>query len=91
MDRKAVARFIELTHELGGVEELYDVVEDRVELRNLAAENSAVASDLRGALIDWCREHGDEAIFDGGDLKQSPEDAADVSEFQVNRMGWRWH
>ncbi len=78
-------------HELGGVEELYDVVDDRNELRNLAGESPATVSALRGALIDWCREHGDEAIFDGDDLKQSPENSVDVAEFQVNRMGWRWY
>jgi arylsulfatase A-like enzyme len=78
-------------HELGGVEELYDEVEDPQELRNLGAERPAVVSELRGALTDWCRENGDEEIFDGSDLKVSPEDAAQVTAFEARRMGWRWY
>ncbi|MEN6643245.1 MAG: sulfatase-like hydrolase/transferase [Armatimonadia bacterium] len=78
-------------HELGGVEELYDEVEDPQELRNLAKERPEVVSELRGALVDWCRDNGDEEIFDGGDLKVSPEDAAQVNEFEARRMGWRWY
>ena len=78
-------------HELGGVEELYDVVEDRQELHNLARERPAVAAELRGALLDWCREYGDAALLDGAALKRSPEDAAAIRSFEAGRMGWRWY
>jgi len=78
-------------HELGGVEELYEVVEDPRELRNLAGERPEVVSELRGALLDWCREKGDDQMLDGGDLKQSDEHAADIDSFQAGRMGWRWY
>jgi arylsulfatase len=78
-------------HELGGVEELYDVEDDPQELRNLAATRPQVTRELRGVLLDWCRAEGDEAFLDGADLRTSPEDAAVVGGFQANRMGWRWY
>jgi len=78
-------------HELGGVEELYDVVEDRQELRNLARERVAVTAELRGVLRDWCREHGDAEMLEGADLKRSPEAAAVETAFRVGNMGWRWY
>jgi arylsulfatase len=78
-------------HELGGIEELYDVLEDPAELHNLAREKRVIVEELRGLLIDWCREFGDEAIFDGGDLKVSPEDTGAATEFSARHMGWRWY
>ena len=79
--------------ELGGTEELYDIVGDRAELRNLAGDPSfrAVTAELREVLITWCREHGDASMLDGEDLKSSPPQAAAVQEFQARRMGWRWY
>lgn len=78
-------------HELGGVQELYDVVADRRELHNLAAERPEVVSELRGVLLDWVRANGDEQMVDGDDLATSPEDASAQTEFQARRMGWRWY
>jgi arylsulfatase A-like enzyme len=79
--------------ELGGTEELYDVVSDRAELRNLAGDPGyrSVVTELRDVLIAWCREHGDEAMLDGDGLKSSPADAATMPGFQAGRMGWRWY
>ncbi len=84
-------RFKYVYHQLGGVQELYDVVEDRRELRNLAAERPQVVAELRGMLLDWVREHRDEQMLAGDDLATAPEDASAQTEFQVNRMGWRWY
>ncbi len=78
-------------HELGGVQELYDVVEDHDEQVNLAHTRGEVVSELRGVLMDWARENGDEQIFEGGDLKVSPEELAVIDGFQAGRMGWRWY
>ncbi|MBU0610963.1 MAG: sulfatase-like hydrolase/transferase [Armatimonadetes bacterium] len=78
-------------HELGGVEELYDEAEDPHELRNLAYEDRALALAFRSALMHWCRENGDEEIFDGDGLKVSDEALAEVKEFEGRRMGWRWY
>ncbi len=60
--------------EMDATEELYDMENDPAELTNLAAEPSQASrkSELRGAVVDWCRENGDEAMLDGqGDLVQS--------------------
>lgn len=79
-------------HELGGVEELYDEIEDPRELVNLASERSEVVSELRGALLDWVRENGDDAILDdSGNLVVSDESAAECDCFQPGRLGWRWY
>lgn len=85
------ARWKYIYHELGGIEELYDVVNDPQELKNLAKEKPAVTSELRGVVLDWCREHGDEKMLEGGDLKRSPEDAVTTTGFEARRMGWRWY
>lgn len=78
-------------HELGGVEELYDLENDPTELRNLARDRAEVTAELHGVLLDWCRTAGDTAAVDGADLKVSPEDAARVTEFRPGNMGWRWY
>lgn len=84
-------RFKYVYHELGGVQELYDVVDDRRELVNLAADRPEVVAELRGVLLDWARDNGDENILDGGNLITSPEDAEAVTEYNPGRMGWRWY
>jgi len=76
-------------HELGGVEELYDIVEDRQELTNLAGDRPDVVSELRGVLLQWCRDNGDDQMLAGDGLARSPEDAADVEQFDAGRLGWR--
>jgi choline-sulfatase len=79
-------------HELGGVQELYDVQADPQELENLAADRPQVVSEMRGALIDWAREHGDDHIFDdAGDLVVTDEGVAECDCFNAGRMGWRWY
>lgn len=86
------AQYKYVYHELGGVQELYEVAEDPGELHNLAAERPGVVSALRGVLLDWCREQGDEAIFDAqGDLRVAPENSREVSSFQGGNLGWRWY
>lgn len=78
-------------HELGGLQELYDVPNDPAELRNLASAQPATVSELRGVLLDWCRAEGADGLLDGDDLRVSPEDAAQVTEFRAGNMGWRWY
>jgi arylsulfatase len=60
--------------QLGATEELYDMENDPAELRNLAgqAAHASRAGELRGAVIDWCRDNGDHKMLDAdGDLVQS--------------------
>lgn len=79
-------------HELGGVEELYNEVEDPTELVNLAAQRPQQVAELRAVLIEWVRANGDDHILDDqGDLVVSAEDAAVCDSFQAGRMGWRWY
>ena len=76
------ARWKYIDHEAGGVEELYDLRADPAELANLVAaagasvgveaEADAVRAELRKALIDWCRDHGDTAMLADRDLVRSP-------------------
>lgn len=79
-------------HELGGVEELYDEVEDPTELVNLAAQRPEKVAELREVLVEWVRTYEDTHMLDeNGDLVVSDEDAAVCDSFQAGRMGWRWY
>lgn len=78
-------------HELGGIEELYDLHDDPHELRNLSAERRGMADDMRGVLLDWVRANEDEQMLEGNDLKVSPEDSSIHTELQPGRLGWRWY
>ncbi len=79
-------------HELGGVEELYDEVEDRQELVNLASQRPELVAELRGVLIDWVREMGDEQMLDAsGDLVVSGKSTMTCDCFNAGRLGWRWY
>jgi len=75
-----------------GIEELYDQQEDPAELRNLAgqAKNRSRTSNLRGVLIDWCRDNGDEAALENGDLKKSIIEPPEHPRPIQGRMGWRY-
>lgn len=84
-------RYKYVYHELGGVEELYDLPDDPQELHNLSAEKRELREQFRGALLDWVRENGDEQMLDGDDLVVSPEDSSMHTELQAGRLGWRWY
>ncbi len=73
------------------VEELYDEQQDPAELRNLAGDSGhrSRLSDMRGLLIDWCRQNGDSGMLDNGDLKRSKLDPADLCRPMQRFMGWR--
>jgi hypothetical protein len=74
-----------------GVEELYDQQEDPQELINLAGQRRSRSrtSDLRGVLIDWCRQKGDEAMLGNGNLKRSSIDPGEAIRPIQSLMGWR--
>jgi choline-sulfatase len=59
-------------HQCGGIEELYDLVSDPGEKRNLAAENPERTERFRERLVLWCRGQGDKDMLDGAGLKKSP-------------------
>jgi choline-sulfatase len=78
--------------ELDATEELYDLVEDPRELRNLAAEagQSGRVSELRGVVVAWCRDNGDAAMLDaGGDLVESPFRTPAKRPHMPGPLGWR--
>jgi len=76
--------------EEGGTEELYDVKSDPQELRNVAADNALTVERLRGLLIEWCIDNGDEQMVKDGQLVESPV-KEDPRQFQDRIMGWRWY
>lgn len=73
------------------LEELYDLQEDPHELRNLASEagHRSRCSDMRGLIIDFCRQYGDHAMLADGDLKRSSLDPAELHRPMQQFMGWR--
>jgi len=77
--------------ELGGTEELYDMTLADRELRNMAADPRAapVKDELRGTLIRWCVENGDDKMVQDGRLAVSPADGLPEPKFEAGRMGWR--
>jgi arylsulfatase A-like enzyme len=79
--------------EEGGTEELYGVQSDPAELCNLADDTTyeSVVRQLRGVLVQWCIDEGDEQMVRNGELARSaPVDLASVS-FEDEIMGWRWY
>lgn len=77
--------------ELGGREELYDLVGDPEELHNLADQEDAgkMLDILRRELIAWCRANGDSGPLDGEGLKSSPFEEKDAISFNASAQGWR--
>ena len=80
-----------LYSEVGGVEELYDVRRKGYELHNLAGDpqHASELERLRGLLIQWCVENGDEKMVPGGKLAVSSEEVLPPDEFAAGSMGWR--
>ncbi len=76
--------------EAGGTEELYEVSRPLYELTNLASDPAfrGVLTDLRGRLIDWCRDNGDTAMVPGGKLAVSAVPDPQPP-FGPGHMGWR--
>jgi arylsulfatase A-like enzyme len=76
--------------EEGGTEELYDVAEDPQELRNVASTHRDEVERLRGVLVSWCLDHGDEQMVRDGELARSPV-VSERPSFQDRIVGWRWY
>ncbi len=77
----------------GATEELYDLREDPQELVNLAGETSR-ADELAGwrqRLGEMARSVGDEAVFSGQGLAESPLDRDQLRSQPIGGMGWRWY
>jgi hypothetical protein len=78
--------------ELDATEELYDMENDPAELRNLAGEagQASRVSEMRAAVIDWCRDSGDEKMLDAnGDLVKSEWRMPDERLRLPGYYGWR--
>lgn len=62
-------------HQHGGVEELYDQLQDYAELNNLAGSQESsvrkLMETMRKELIRWCEENEDHSILENGELKVS--------------------
>lgn len=62
-------------HQTGGVEELYDQLEDPEEFNNLASSSQTdiqgVKETMRSYLIQWCLQNNDESMLENGDLKRN--------------------
>ncbi len=79
--------------EIGGSEELYDLLNDPDEECNVA-DQPAVASllaTMRERLRSWATENGDTEILDGDGLARNDKDVLANIAFRPNTMGWRWH
>ncbi len=79
--------------EAGGIEELYDQVNDPGELNNLA-HDSGQAERVRGMrerLSAMARELGDTEIFDNDGLAVSTLDRREIRELPISGLGWRWY
>jgi arylsulfatase A-like enzyme len=79
-------------HQMGGIEELYDQVNDRAELRNLIGDPAyaGVKAELKASLHRWLAEH-DPQMIDGDGFVTAPQ-AYDLSEpKRHNKYGRRWY
>jgi arylsulfatase len=78
--------------QLGATEELYDMLNDPGELVNLAggSQQASRVSQMRGTVIDWCRDNDDEQMLDpGGDLVKSSWSMPKERERLPGWFGWR--
>lgn len=57
----------------GGKEELYDLREDPDEIHNIADEESGLAREMRGRVLEWEQGNGLPASFQNGAFKQYSE------------------
>jgi arylsulfatase A-like enzyme len=76
----------------GGVEELYDMEEDPEEISNLSGDagQSSRVSELRDAVIDWCRVNRDEKMLDAaGNLVRSDWQMPAERPRLPGSYGWR--
>jgi len=73
-------------HQLGGVEELYNQLQDPHELNNLADSKDApikvVRHRMREYLRQWCIENGDQSMLENGELVVYPRE-----EFKIPQPG----
>ena len=78
--------------EFDATEELYDIETDPRELANLAADatHKDRLRDLRGCVIDWCRDNGDDAMLDAnGGLVSRPFTPPTDRPRLPGSFGWR--
>ncbi|MDF3130118.1 sulfatase-like hydrolase/transferase [Kiritimatiellaeota bacterium B1221] len=78
-------------HESGSTEELYKLEGKDYELNNLASQHPEITASFQEKLKAWCRENGDEMIFDdAGELRSHPGDCPQLkAEFTIGELGWR--
>lgn len=80
--------------EANATEELYDLIDDPCELRNLAGDpaQSERLKEWRGNLCTEAKRYHDQQLFEGGDLKRSEWDREQVRQARVGgALGWRWY
>jgi arylsulfatase A-like enzyme len=79
--------------EAHATEELYDQEEDPQELVNLAGRDDAETEGIKGrmkqAIINFCRETGDEAMLDGEGLARSSPDLEEYRKPRFSGLGDR--
>ena len=71
----------------GGHQELYDLVSDPWETRNLVNDEPELAAEFRWRVMAWERLHGFPDSFDGDDLCSYKEPAPPPEDYRVVRMG----
>ncbi|MBT3289129.1 MAG: sulfatase-like hydrolase/transferase [Victivallales bacterium] len=75
----------------GNTEELYDLVTDPQELRNLAAQQPDIAKRFRERALAWEREHGLPSSFEGGTFRTfAPPPLPDQEPRGVNLNEGTW-
>jgi len=84
-------RFKYAYSQTGGIEELYDLLEDPDELRNIAGDPGTTETlrTMRTRLIGWARENDELSILDGDTLKRNDDDITKDTEFAPRTLGWR--
>jgi hypothetical protein len=73
------------------MEELYDLEDDPLEMRNILAEEPEIAREMRGHVLAWEREQGLETSFDDGEVRTYPSLEAPREEprgVMINEAPW---
>lgn len=82
-------------HQYGGVEELYNQLDDSTELYNMAGSDNPeirqLMKSMRSYLIHWCTDNGDLQMLEQGDLKVQERAAPFAKPKVKNVFGRRFY
>jgi arylsulfatase len=76
--------------EANGVEELYDMINDKREETNIYDQHPQLTQKMKEIIVKWATENSENKILSNGELIRTEIDLKDT-KFNASSMGWRWY